>query len=326
VRERLPSNTIFLGSHIQESEPLGTTNYLYDGDNIVSELDNGGSVLAKHTDGQRIDEPLAEIRSGTASFYEQDGLGSVASLSNGTGALSSTYVYDSFGNVSTSTGTVANPFRYTGREFDSETGLNFHRARYYDPTTGRFISEDPTQFGAGINFYGYTLESPTNFRDPDGLDIAVIENGPTEGNPVGHTAIAITGQGVYSFGNSTKCGTSLRDYLRREAPRRNTTIYVIKTTPAQDAAALAYLKAQGKCDRTLPITFGNCASISNGALTAADIFSLPSVDPVTGEPGIPSDFVPGTAGLRATAAGATSVSVPQNSPTLPGGLEGFEPK
>jgi hypothetical protein len=109
-------------------------------------------------------------------------------------------------------------------------------------------------------------------------------------------------------------------------PRRNTTIYIIKTTPAQDAAALAYLKAQGKCDRKLPITFGNCASISNGALTAADIFSLPSVDSVTGEPGVPSDFVPGTAGLRATAAGATSVSAPQNSPTVPGGLEGFEPK
>ena len=156
-------------------EPLGTTNYLYDGDNIVSELDNGGNVLAKYTDGQRTDEPLAEIGSGTTSFYEPDGLGSVGSLSNGIGALSNTYFYDSFGNVTTSTGTVTNPFRYTGREFDSETGLNFHRARYYDPTIGRFISEDPTQFGAGVNFYGYTLESPTNFRDPDGLDIAVVE-------------------------------------------------------------------------------------------------------------------------------------------------------
>jgi RHS repeat-associated protein len=51
------------------------------------------------------------------------------------------YEYDSFGNLTISTGTVENPFRYTGRELDSETGLYYYRARYYDPTTGRFLSE-----------------------------------------------------------------------------------------------------------------------------------------------------------------------------------------
>ena len=120
------------------------------------------------------------------------------------------------------------------------------------------------------------LASPMNFRDTSGMDIAVIENGPTAGNPIGHTSIAITGQGVYSFGNNTRCGSSLADYLRREAPRRNTVIYIIKTTPAQDALALAELKKYN-CDpgAKLPITGGSCSNISNNALTATGIPHLP---------------------------------------------------
>ncbi len=59
----------------------------------------------------------------------------------------------------------------------------------------------------------------------------MIENGPTDGNPVGYTAIAITGQGVYSVGNSVYAGSGVAAYLLRESLRRDTTVYVIKTTP-----------------------------------------------------------------------------------------------
>jgi RHS repeat-associated protein len=48
---------------------------------------------------------------------------------------------------------VTNPFQYTGRDLDSETSLLYYRARYYDPTVGRFISEDPIKFKGGIDFY-----------------------------------------------------------------------------------------------------------------------------------------------------------------------------
>jgi hypothetical protein len=199
---------------------------------------------------------------------------------------------------------------------------SYYRARYYDPQTGRFIAEDPMRFDAGVDFYAYTLNSPLNFRDPDGMDIAVIENGPTQGNPIGHTAIAITGHGVYSFGNNTPCGSSLSKYLQREAPRRNTVVYIIKTTPAQDAAALAELKSLGNCQRILPL--GNCSDISNHALTAAGI---PAVPPwlFNSNPLLYGTAMPGSSGTRAAAAGATPINIPQNSPTLPGGLQGFEP-
>ena len=112
---------------------------------------------------------LAELRSGSTSYYEADGLGSVSSLSSAAGALVQTYTYDSFGKQTGSSGSVTNWLRYTGREFDTETGISYYRARYYDPTTGRFISEDPIKYRGGIDFYVYVSESPTNLTDPFGL-------------------------------------------------------------------------------------------------------------------------------------------------------------
>jgi len=105
-------------------------------------VDNAGNVLTKYTQGPGIDQPLSELRSGTTSYYQQDGLNSVTSLSNSAGTLTNTYSFDSFGKLISSAGTVINPFQYTGREFDSETGQYFYRARYLDQNIGRFLSED----------------------------------------------------------------------------------------------------------------------------------------------------------------------------------------
>lgn len=101
------------GRRIQKSGPLGTTNYLYDGDNLLEEVGNSGNILGRYAQSA-MDKPLSEVRSGTSSYYEQDGLDTVTSLSNSAGALAGTYAYDSFGNLTASTGTLVNPFRYTG--------------------------------------------------------------------------------------------------------------------------------------------------------------------------------------------------------------------
>jgi RHS repeat-associated protein len=78
--------------------------------------------------------------------------------------------YDSYGNViGQSNPSVTYRFGYTGREWDGETGQYYYRARYYDQTTGRFISQDPIGFSAGdANLYRYVFNSPTNFTDPSG--------------------------------------------------------------------------------------------------------------------------------------------------------------
>ena len=160
-----------------------TTNYLYDGSNAVEDLDQSGSLIARYAQTQNIDEPLAEQRSGTTSYYEADGLGSVTSLTSSAGAIANTYTYDSFGKLTASTGSISNRFQYTTREFDSESGLYYYRARYYDPTAGRFVREDPAEWHEGLNFYTYVGNSPIGFTDPTGLCPWQVHSRPLNGVP-----------------------------------------------------------------------------------------------------------------------------------------------
>lgn len=154
------------------------------GANVIDEIDNSGSILARYTQGNEVDEPSAELRSGTTEYYEADALDSITSLSSATGAITNSYTYDAFGNLTASTGTFTNPFHYTGREFDSETGFHYYRARYYAPDTGRFVSEDPGRFPGGINFYVYVENDPVGFVDPFGFCPWQIHSRPLKGLPL----------------------------------------------------------------------------------------------------------------------------------------------
>jgi YD repeat-containing protein len=111
----------------------GTSVFAYDGDNMIEETNSSGTVVARYEQTDNTDEPLAMLRSGAASYYNSDGLSSITSLTNAAGATAEAYTYDSFGKVTASAGSLTNPFQYTGREFDAETGLYYYRARYYDP-------------------------------------------------------------------------------------------------------------------------------------------------------------------------------------------------
>jgi RHS repeat-associated protein len=157
------------GRRIQKASPSGTLNYIYDGANILEEVDAAGTLVTRYTQGLGMDEPLAILKSGVTSYYQADGLGSITSLSNSSGALVSTNNYDSFGKLVGSSGTITNPYRFTGRELDSETGLYYYRARYYDPSVGRFINEDPIRFEGGVDFFAYTFNHPVGMVDPTGL-------------------------------------------------------------------------------------------------------------------------------------------------------------
>src|ERR1700721_2546071 len=124
------------GRRIYKSSTTWTGVFAYDGYNLIETLSSSGSVTADYTQTQKIDEPLAEVRSGGSSYYEGDGLGSITSLTTSAGAVANTYTYDSYGNVTNFTGTLSNPFRYAAREFDLETKLDSYRFRYYDPSAG----------------------------------------------------------------------------------------------------------------------------------------------------------------------------------------------
>lgn len=165
----------------------------------------------------------------------------------------------------------------------------------------------------------YVGGNPVKFIDPKGLDIAVIENGPTSGNPIGHTAVAVTGHGVASSGNSTSIGSSLTDYLKKEASRRDTKVYIIQTTPEQDAKAWEELKNNHKYIG-LPYTYGNCSDLSNDALDKAGI---EETNLYPGTSGDLNRLLPGHAGARASQAGATIVNIPKNSTSFSDSINQF---
>jgi YD repeat-containing protein len=97
------------GRRIYKQSPSFTSTFVYDGPNLIQTMSSSGGEIASYTQGSWIDEVLSELRSSTASYYEQDGLGSVTSLSNSSAGLSNTYTYDSFGNLTASTGCTREP-------------------------------------------------------------------------------------------------------------------------------------------------------------------------------------------------------------------------
>jgi RHS repeat-associated protein len=157
------------GKRIYKSSSSGTSIFAYDGDNLTEETNSSGAVVARYTQTNEVDEPLAMLRSGATSYYEADGLGTITSVSGSAGSLAQTYGYDSFGKQTSSSGSLTNPLQYTARELDPETNMYFYRARYYDPVAGRFVSEDPVGFSGGFDFYSYAFNRPLQLTDPMGL-------------------------------------------------------------------------------------------------------------------------------------------------------------
>jgi RHS repeat-associated protein len=155
------------GRRYQRTAAGTTRTYIYDGAQIVEERLGTGAVI-KYFDGPGIDQHLGtQHSSGTVSYFASDHLGSVTDVTTGAGFPLSRK-YDPWGNLLS--GSSTSGYAFTGRERDAETGLYYYRARYYDPKIGRFISEDPIGFVAGVNFYTYVENNPTTLTDPLGLD------------------------------------------------------------------------------------------------------------------------------------------------------------
>jgi RHS repeat-associated protein len=179
-----------LGRRVQRtSSNSGTTKFVYDGADVLRDLDGNGSTTADYVNGPGIDNRLRQTASGATSYFVVDHLGTTRALTDANGNMSSTINYDSYGNVSSS-GSAPTRYTYTSRELDSDAGLMYYRARWYDPYQGRFISEDPIAFDGGdVNFYSYVANNPISEWDPSGLQGRA---GPT-------------GRGNYKPDFSTKC-------------------------------------------------------------------------------------------------------------------------
>ncbi|HYJ87392.1 MAG TPA: RHS repeat-associated core domain-containing protein [Pyrinomonadaceae bacterium] len=160
-----------------------TTNYLVDTNNhtgyaqVVEELQSS-AVVKQFTYGHDLisQRCVSANASGTTncalSFYGYDGHGSVRFLTDSAAAITDTYSYDAFGNLISRTGTTSNDYLYSGEQLDPNLGFYYLRARYMDPSSGRFWSMDSYEGGSydpgSLHKYLYTRNSPTNLIDPNG--------------------------------------------------------------------------------------------------------------------------------------------------------------
>ncbi|MBI4468981.1 MAG: RHS repeat-associated core domain-containing protein, partial [Acidobacteria bacterium] len=178
----------------------GATDFYLDGWREIEERDANDAVVQQYVYGRSVDEPLVldRNRDGNDSatdpgdqrlFYHQNTLFSVFALTDRNGQLVEGYQYDAYGrqtivasggNPASGFGgdrlmaagersTVGNPYLFTGRRLDPETGLYYYRMRYMDAELGRFISRDPIGYAGGIGLYEYVGGRPTGSTDAMGL-------------------------------------------------------------------------------------------------------------------------------------------------------------
>ena len=156
----------------------GTVGYLrmiYRGSSVAVEADSAGTLGLKYTYGGT--DQLLALTDGTTHYYvTTDRLGSVRSLAKRDGTWAMTQRFGPYGarlsrDTSASYGLGARlRYGWTGREWDAETGLSFHRARYLHPALRRWTQEDPIGYAGGPNLYGYVSGRPLEARDPSGQD------------------------------------------------------------------------------------------------------------------------------------------------------------
>lgn len=161
---------------LRASKTIGdnTTKYYYDGDNVINETLNNNNYA---TNVMGVNGYVSRRQNGTTGYLFKDAHGDVLSIYTSTSNKAADYTYDAWGEIQTkneSSSFENNPLRYYGQYYDYESGMTYLRARYYDSSIKRFITEDPAKDGS--NWYAYCGNNPVMMFDPSGLAIYVPEN------------------------------------------------------------------------------------------------------------------------------------------------------
>jgi RHS repeat-associated protein len=148
-----------------------TQGFLYENQlRPVAELDGAGNIVSRFVYGAKINVPDYMVKGGVAYRIISDHLGSPRIvIDTSTGSIIQQIDYDEFGNIAQDTNPAFQPFGFAGGIYDQHTKLTRFGARDYDAETGRWTAKDPILFNGGdSNLYGYVLNDPMNFIDPDG--------------------------------------------------------------------------------------------------------------------------------------------------------------
>jgi len=139
---------------------------------VLDELQNGAVTRSYSYGLQRISQTQVVSNAVTTSYYGYDGGGNVRQLTNASGTVTDSYDYDAFGNQLNTTGNTPNVYLYRGEQYDADLGLYYLRARYMNPVTGRFVSQDPENGiltdPKTLHKYLYASTDPVDRIDPSG--------------------------------------------------------------------------------------------------------------------------------------------------------------
>src|SRR5260370_6056385 len=168
-----------LGRRISRSSNSATANFLYDGIDVVRDVASGSAATIDYLNGLGPDTKLSQKSASTGSMhFLSDHLCSTADLANQAGNVIEHQQYEPYGD---GPGSALTRYGYTGRERDSETGLIYYRARWYDPQQGRFITEPPPRNPGDLNHYSFAADIPTNLLDTLGLQNTPPQPAPHPG-------------------------------------------------------------------------------------------------------------------------------------------------